>query len=166
VHGPGHVLHAPVVRTLVVHLLFLLAFLGRNLLPSLIFLLLQAIRYVLLVPCLLTLLWLAVVLTSCSGELGRKLELPLQGIKDGGHGDDLVIVRRFGSPGAFGAKVVELGLGHSHKGLVGQGRELPVEVVFVHPVDVTLEVVARDDLVGQEEDPNWVVNSGAASNNW
>ncbi len=97
-HGPGHVAHAAVVRTLGVHLLLFLAFLGRNLLPSsLIFLLLHAIRHVLLVPCLLTLLWLAVVLASCSGKLGRKLELLLQGIEGGGHGDDLVIVTFPGS---------------------------------------------------------------------
>ncbi len=153
------------VRTLVVHLLLLLAFLGRSLLPSLILLLLHTIRRVLLVPRLLTLLWLAVVLTSCSGKLRRKLELPLQGIEGGGHGNNLVIVGRFGSPGALGAKVVELGLGHSHKGHLGQGCKLPIKVVFVHPVDITLEVVARDDLVGQEEDPDWVVDGGAASNN-
>jgi hypothetical protein len=122
------------VRTLVVHPLLLLTFLGRNLLPSLIFLLLHAIRCVLLAPCLLTLLWLAVVLASCSSKLGRKLELPLQGIEGSGHGDDLVIVRRFGSPGALGAKVVEFGLGHSHEGLVSQGYKLPVEVVLMHPL--------------------------------
>ena len=85
------------------------------------------------------------------------MSCPFQGIEGSGHGNDLVIVGRFGSPGALGAKVVELGLGHSHEGLVGQGHELPVEVVFMHPVDVTLEVVARDNLVGQDEDPDWVV---------
>jgi hypothetical protein len=87
-------------------------------------------------------------------QAGGKLELPLQAIDGRGHGNDLVITRRSGSPSAFCTKVIELGLCHSHKGLVGEGCEFPVEVVLVHPVDLTLEMVARDNLIGQEEDPN------------
>ncbi len=167
VHGPGHVVHAPVIGAFVMHLLLLLAVLGRELLPGLVLLLLHTVRGVLLVPCFLTLLGLAItiLLATSSGKLGGKLELPLQAIDGGGHGNDLVIIRRCGSPSAFRTEVIELGLHHSHEGLVGQGCEFPVKVVLVHPVDVTLEMVAWDNLIGREEDPNWVVNGCTTSNN-
>jgi hypothetical protein len=168
VHGPGHVVHAPVIGTFVMHHLLLLAVLGRDLLPGLVLLLLHTVRHVLSVPCLLTLLTLAitVILSTSSSEPRRKLELPLQAIDGGGHCNDFVIIRRSGSQSAFRMKVIELGLGHSHKGLVGQGRKIPVKVlVLVHPVDVALEVVAWDNLIGQEEDPKWFVDGCTASNN-
>ncbi len=139
VHGSGHVGHAPVIGTFVMHLLLLLAVFGRDFLPRLVLLLFHTIRLVLLGPRLLTLLLglaITILLATSSGELGRKLELPLQAIDGGGHGNDFIIIRRSGSPSTFCAKVIELRLGHSHEGLVCQGCEFPVEVVLVHPVDV------------------------------
>ena len=45
---------------------------------------------------------------------------------------------------------------------MSQRGKLAVEVVFVHPVYVGLEVEAWDDLVGSEEDANWVVNGSTS----
>ncbi len=44
---------------------------------------------------------------------------------------------------------------------MGQQGKLAVEVVFMHQVDVSLEVEAGNDLVGPKEDANQVVDSCA-----
>ncbi len=40
---------------------------------------------------------------------------------------------------------------------------LPIGVVFVHPIDVSPEVEARDNLVGCKKHADWVVNGRASS---
>ncbi len=52
--------------------------------------------------------------------------------------------------------------GKGHEGLVGHSSELPVKPIIMVAADVLLEVLAGDDTVGIKQEPNRIVNSGAA----
>ncbi len=45
---------------------------------------------------------------------------------------------------------------------MGYSSELPIKLIIVVAVDVLLEVVAGDDTVGIKQEPNRIVNGGAA----
>ncbi len=44
---------------------------------------------------------------------------------------------------------------------MGHSTELPIKPIIMVAVDVLLEVVAGDDTVGIEQEPNSIVNGGA-----
>jgi hypothetical protein len=45
---------------------------------------------------------------------------------------------------------------------MGYSSELPIKPIIIVAADVLLEIVAGDDTVGIEQEPNRIVNSGAA----
>ncbi len=101
--SPRHVMDAPIKGELSIFLGFRFAFLGRDLLPCLVFLLFALVRRVLLVlrgPFLTSVL----ALFASPGDLrqlGVQLELPFELLDLGCHGDDLVVVRGSGAPLLF-----------------------------------------------------------------
>ena len=90
----------PVVGISGVFLLLLFAFHGQDLLPGFIFILFDLVIFVLLILVVLTSLTFLVLvsLSSSSHKLGSELELPLELIDGGCHGDNLVIFEGLGSP--------------------------------------------------------------------
>ncbi len=45
---------------------------------------------------------------------------------------------------------------------MGHSSELPIKPIIMVTVDVLLEIVAGDNTVGIEQEPNRIVNGGAA----
>ena len=103
-HAPSHVVHAPMV-SMFAHLLgFLVAVLGRDLLPRLILLLPVLVTPVLLVVRLL-------VVVEGIFEMFVGLEVFLESFNLGGYGNDLLVVGRPGAPLSLLLEVTELAHG-------------------------------------------------------
>jgi hypothetical protein len=156
---------APIV-SVYAHLFALLVFgLGRNLLPCLILLLLGLVSSVLLVLCLpiptLSISFaLAFALDNIS-ELVIELEIPLESIKHSRHGHNLLITGGFVSPSYLSLYIVALVGGKGHAGFVGHSSELPIKPIIMVAADVLLEVMAGDNTVGIEQEPDRIVIGGA-----
>ncbi len=153
--------------SLLAHLLDLLVSrLGRNLLPCLVLLLLGLVSSVLLVLCLpiatLSLSFaLAFALDNIS-ELVIELEMYLESIERSRHGHTLLVTGGFGSPSSLSLLIVALAGGKGHEGFVGHSSELPIKPIIMVATDVLLEIVSGDNTVGIEQEPNRIINSGAA----
>jgi hypothetical protein len=136
------------------HLLGLLVtVLWGDLLSHLVLLLPVLIALVLLVPGLL-------VIVEGIFEMLVHLEMPFESIELGGHGNNLLVVWGFGTPLPLLPEPVILAHGGGHQGLMSEIDELAIKVVIVVVPDVHLEVVAGDDLIGIEEEPNRIVDIG------
>ncbi len=99
-HGPRHVVLAPMVGTFIMLLFVLFPILWRNFLPGFVFLLLDSIAFILFVLVFLTLL-LFVSFVCLGGQLGRQLELSFELVDGGCHGHDFIVVDGLGSPGTL-----------------------------------------------------------------
>jgi hypothetical protein len=144
------------VEHVLVHLLGLLvAVLGGDLLPRLVLLLPGLILPVLLVPRLH-------VIVEGVFEILVGLEITFESIDLGGHGNNLLVVRRFGAPLPLLPEPIILAHGGGHEGLVSEIDELAVKVVVVVAPDVRLEVVAGDNMIGFKDKPDRVVDAGTA----
>jgi hypothetical protein len=111
-HAPSHVVHAPMV-TVFAHLLgFLVAILWRDLLPCLILLLPVLVTPVLLVACLL-------VVVEGIFKMFVSLEVSLESFDLGGHGNDLLVVKRPGASLSLLLEVIELAHGIGHESFIG-----------------------------------------------
>ncbi len=93
VDRPCHVVFAQVVGELAVFLCLFLASIWRDLFPRLVFLLAHLVGSVLLVLHLLTTLVVASLLVNIH-KLFVELEMPLEGIEGGKHGNDLLCCRK------------------------------------------------------------------------
>jgi hypothetical protein len=80
----------------------------------------------------------------------------------GGHGNNLLVVWRFGAPLHLLLEPIILAHGGGHKGLMSEIGELVIKVVIIVAPDLRLEAVARDDVIGFKKDPNRAVNAGTA----
>jgi hypothetical protein len=152
-------------------LLMSFSFLGRCLLPVLIFLLLLLVSVVLLV-----LLFLVVSSTlllasfpfvifgyCCLLEVGSQLESAPESGKFCLHCHDLVFVRRLSSPCSFLLQQVEF-IGGQHDEFFVHEGECPISVGILLVLDVASEIVAWDDHVCREEDVDKIVNCCTAGN--
>jgi len=155
-HAPCHVIFTPVEHVLALLLGFLITVLGRDLLPCLVLLLPGLIAPVLLVlRCL--------VIVEGIFERLVSFEMPFEGFKLGGHGNNLLVIRIFGAPLSLLSEPIILAHGGGHEGFVGETDELAVKVVIVVVLDLRLEVVATNAMIGFEEEPNRVIDAGTAS---
>ncbi len=141
--------------------------LGGHLLLSLIILLLGLVSSDLVVIRLLIAtfslsLALAFALDNIS-KLVLKLEMFHESIECSQHGNNVLIIRGFGSPSSLSLEVVTLVVGKGHKCIVGHSKELPVKPVIMVVADVLLEVVTWDDKIGIKQEPNRIFKGGAAS---
>ncbi len=107
-------------------------------------------------------LFLFLVIFEGVFEILVGLKMPFEGVDLGSHGKNLLVVRRFCAPLPLLPEPIILAQGGGHEGLVSEIDELAVKVVDVVAPDVCLEVVAGDDVIGFEEEPNRVVNTGTA----
>jgi hypothetical protein len=78
----------------------------------------------------------------------------------GGHGNNLLVVRRFGAPLPLLPELIILAQCRGNEVPVSEIDELAVKVVVVVAPDVRLEVVAGDDVIGFEQEPGRVVDVG------
>ena len=95
------------------------------------------------------------LLTFCHNRI-------FEGVDLGSHGNNLLVVRRFGAPLPLLPEPIILAQGRGHEGLVSEIDELAVKVVVVVAPDICLEVVAGDDVIGFEKEPDRVVGVGTA----
>jgi len=147
-HAPCHVMFTPVVRVLAHFLGLLVTVLGSDLLPSFVLLLPGLVTPVLLVPHLLG----VIVEGIFKGLVG--LEMFFEGIDLGGHGNNLLVIGRFGTPLPLHPEPIILAQGRGHEGLVSEIDELAVKVVIIEAPDVRLEVVAGDGMIGFKQEPD------------
>jgi hypothetical protein len=80
------------------------------------------------------------------------------------HGNNLLVVRRFGAPLPLLPEPIILAQSRGHEGFVSEIDELAVKVVVVVVPNVHLEVVAGDDVIGFKKEPNRVIDAGTAGN--
>ncbi len=92
-------------------------------------------------------------------ELFAEHEVSLEGIECSRHGHDLFIVRGFFSQNLLSLEVVTLAVGKDHEGLMGHSCEFLIEPAIILAADVLLEVVAWNDKIGIEQEPDRVVGS-------
>ncbi len=97
-------------------------------------------------------------------RLGSSLSWPLSGLRAAVIVTIFLLSGDLAPPDSLSLEPVKLVLGGGHKGLVGDGHELSIEVVLVLPTDIGLEVVAGDHKVSLEEDANGVINGCAPGN--
>ena len=152
-HAPCHVMFKPMERVLAHLLGLLVTILGRDLLPCLVLLLPGLVASVLFVPRLL-------IIVEGVFEILVSLKMPFEGIDLNGHGNNLLVVRRFGAPLPLLPEPIILAQSRGHEGFVSEIDELAVKVVVVVVPDVHLEVVAGEDLIGFKMEPNRVVKTG------
>ena len=129
-HAPCHVMFTPVVSVLAHFLGLLVTVLGKDLLPSFVLLLPGLVTPVLLVPRLLG------VIIEGVFEILVGLEMSFEGVDLGGHGNNLLVVRRFGAPLPLHPEPIIFAQGGGHESLVSEIDELAVKVVIVVAPDV------------------------------
>jgi len=78
----------------------------------------------------------------------------------GGHGNNSLVVRRFGAALPLLPEPIILAQGRGHEVSVSEIDELAVKVVVVVAPDVCLDVVAGDDVIGFKQETDRVVNDG------
>ncbi len=155
--APRHVVLAPMPGTPLDLLLVSFSFLGRCLLPVLIFLLIFLVSVVLLVPLfpvipstLLLGSFLVVISGSCGPlQVGSQLELALESGRFCLHCHNLVVFRLLSSSRPFLLQQVELVGGQHNEFLMSEG-ECPISVGILFALDVASEIVAWDDHVHGE----------------
>jgi hypothetical protein len=156
----------PMISVLAHLLALLVSVFGGHLRQCFILLVLGLVPSVLLVLCFLIATFsLSLALPFALDNISKlfvELEISLESIERSQHGHNLLIIRRFGSPRPLSLEVVPLASGKCHEGLMGHSSEFPVEPVVMVAADVLLEVVAGDNKVSIEQEPNKVINSGAA----
>ena len=133
----------------------LVTVLGRDLLPCLVLLLPGLVTPVLFVPRL-------IIIVEAAFEILVGLRMPYEGIDLSGHGNNLLLVRRFGTPLPLLPELIILAQSRGHEGFVSEIDELAIKVVVVVAPDVHLEVVAGDDVIGFEKEPDRVIDAGTA----
>ncbi len=95
--------------------------------------------------------------------VGFEIPFEGEGFDLDGHGNNLLVIRRLGAPLSLLLEPIILEHGGGHEGFVGETDELAIKVVVVVALDVRLEVVATNDMIGFEEEPNRVVDVGTVS---
>ena len=133
---------------------FLLPSLGRFF-SLLVLLLTVPIAPVLLVPHLF-------VIGEGAFKILVGLEITFEGVDLGGHGNNLLVVWRFGTPLHLLLEPIILAHGGGHKGLMSEIGELVIKVVIIVAPDLRLEALAGDDVIGFKKDSNRAVNAGTA----
>ncbi len=91
------------------------------------------------------------------------LELSFEDFDLGGHGDNFLVIGGFGTPLSLLVEPIVLAHGKGHDRFVGDSGKVAIKVVVVVALDVCFEVVARNNVIGIEEETDGIVNVGTAS---
>ncbi len=91
------------------------------------------------------------------------LELSFEDFDLGGHGDNFLVVGGFGTPLSLLVEPIVLTHGKGHETFADDSGEVAIKVVVEVALDVRFEVVARNNMIGIEEETDGIVNVGTAS---
>lgn len=173
--GPGHVMVAPMVSLAVAGLG--IGFSSRRclLLPffiqclgspvSIVFLVLRLHLFLTTSCSLLVTLTASRLLSTFScllHQLGSQLELTLQLLKFGRHGNVIILARRLPQP--LVDQVSVLVVGGCHERLMGKVLQLTIQKLVMLSRDVGAEAGAWDGLVRIKEDANRIINTCSMGN--
>ena len=78
----------------------------------------------------------------------------------GGHVDNLLVVRGFGTPLSLLLELIIHAHGGGQMGLISDMNKVAIEVVIIVAPDECLEVEAGENLKGFEEEPDRIVKVG------
>jgi hypothetical protein len=91
------------------------------------------------------------------------LELSFENFDLGSHGDNFLVIGGLGTLLSLLVEPIILVHGKGHERSAGDSGKVTIKVIIVVALDVRFEVVARNNVIGIEEETNGIVNIGTTS---